>query len=70
MQTTVSQRVEKHRASLRAAGMRPVQIWIPDTRRKDFADECRRQSLMLRADDNEKEILEFMEAIADTEGWE
>ncbi len=70
MQTTVTQRVEKHRASLRAAGMRPVQIWVPDTRRKEFADECRRQSLMLRDDNNEKEILEFMEAIADTEGWE
>ena len=25
-------------------GLRPVQIWVPDTRRPDFKEECRRQS--------------------------
>lgn len=30
---------------MRAAGMRPVQIWVPDTRSADFATEARRQSL-------------------------
>ena len=42
------ERVRKHRAALRAAGLRPVQIWVPDTRRRGFAAECRRQSLSLR----------------------
>lgn len=33
------------------AGLRPVQIWVPDTRRPDFAEECRRQSrLVAQAD--------------------
>lgn len=28
------------------AGLRPVQIWVPDTRRPGFEQECRRQSLL------------------------
>ena len=36
-------RVQRRRAALRQAGLRPVQIWAPDTRRPDFAEECRRQ---------------------------
>ncbi|MGE6739065.1 antitoxin MazE family protein [Allorhizobium pseudoryzae] len=37
-------RVQKHRDSLRAAGLRPVEIWVPDTGRPGFAEECRRQA--------------------------
>ena len=44
MRTSIAERVKKHRDALRAAGLRPVQIWVPDTRRAGFADECRRQS--------------------------
>ncbi|MBC7204420.1 MAG: antitoxin MazE family protein, partial [Pusillimonas sp.] len=42
----VNQRVQKHRDARRRAGLRPVQIWVPDTRRPDFAQECRRQCLL------------------------
>jgi hypothetical protein len=44
----VAQRVQKHRLALRAAGLRPVQIWVPGTRRARFAAEYRRQCLALR----------------------
>ena len=50
MRTSISGRVQKHRAGLRACGLRPIQIWVPDTRRPGFADECRRQSRLLRND--------------------
>jgi hypothetical protein len=40
---TSSHRVQRRRDKLRAAGMRPVQIWVPDTRAPDFAGECARQ---------------------------
>ncbi|MGB8817063.1 MAG: antitoxin MazE family protein [Rhizobiaceae bacterium] len=36
--------VQKRRNAMRASGLRPVQIWIPDTRLPGFAEECRRQS--------------------------
>lgn len=65
----VSQRVQKHRDALRAAGLRPVQIWVPDTRRAGFAEECRRQSLALRGDTQETDTLNWLEQAADTENW-
>lgn len=43
-----AERVERRRAKLRAAGLRPVQIWVPDTRVPGFAEECRRQSCLVR----------------------
>lgn len=70
MSATTSLRVQKHRAALRASGLRPVQIWVPDTRRAGFAEECRRQSLSLRNDAYEHETLEQLAAVADTEGWQ
>ena len=69
MSANVVERVKRHRDGLRAAGLRPVQIWVPDTRRPGFAEECRRQSLLLRDDLHEREILDWIEAVADTEGW-
>lgn len=69
MVSNATRRVREHREKLRAAGLRPVQIWVPDTRRPGFAEECRRQSLAVRDDPQEREILEFLEKAADTEGW-
>lgn len=65
-----ARRVQRHRGQLRAAGLRPVQIWVPDTRRPGFADECRRQSRILRNDPQEAETLAWLEVVADTTGWE
>ena len=69
MTTSVTERVQKRRDNLRAAGLRPVQIWVPDTRRPAFADECRRQSMLIRDDSQEAEILNWIGDNADHEGW-
>lgn len=70
MTTSIADRVQKHRAGLRASGLRPVQIWVPDTRRSGFAEECRRQSRQLHNDSQEQETLEWLALAADTDGWE
>ena len=44
-----AQRVAKRRATLRAQGLRPVQIWVPDTRAPGFAEECARQAAIADA---------------------
>ena len=63
MPTSVSQRVQKRRETLRAAGLRPIQIWVPDTRRPGFADECRRQALVVAAADAvDRDLDGFMDA--------
>ena len=71
MATPVAARVEKRRSALRMAGLRPVQIWVPDTRRPDFAAECKRQSkLVSQADMADKDMLDFMdETLSDVDGW-
>jgi Antitoxin MazE-like len=69
MRTTIADRVQKHRAKLRAAGLRPVQIWVPDTRRSGFAKECRRQSRLLHDDPHERNILAWLAKAADRQGW-
>jgi hypothetical protein len=65
----VSERVAKYRVTLRAAGLRPVQIWVPDTRRAGFEAECRRQCLALRKDSADRKTLRWLSKVADTEGW-
>lgn len=71
MATHVNQRVQKHRDALRRAGLRPVQIWVPDTRRPGFEEECRRQSrLVAQADSADEAMRRFMdEALADVDDW-
>ncbi|MEO5661304.1 MAG: antitoxin MazE family protein [Polaromonas sp.] len=69
--THVNARVQKHRDALRMAGLRLVQIWVPDTRRPDFAQECRSQSrLAAQADRADRDMQHFMDAaLADVDGW-
>jgi hypothetical protein len=49
--TPVAKRARKRRDVLRALGLRPIQIWVPDARRPGFAEECHRQSLIVAAAD-------------------
>lgn len=68
MPFSVSERVHKRRNAMRDAGLRPVQIWVPDTRSPDFARECARQSQLVSQIDSD--LGEFMDvAIADLNEW-
>lgn len=71
MATPVAERVQKRRNALRMAGLRPVQIWVPDTRRPGFGEECRRQSkLAAQADRADVEMMGFIdEVLSDVDGW-
>lgn len=63
MPTPVSERVQKRREALRAAGLRPIQIWVPDTRRPGFAEECRRQAkIVAAADAGDHDLDAFLDA--------
>ena len=69
--TSTKERVQKRRAALRMAGLRPVQIWVPDTRQPGFAEACRRQSMLIaQADAADQDLSEFIEAaLTDIDGW-
>ena len=56
-------RVQKRRDVLRDKGYRPVQLWVPDTRRPGYAEECRRQCLLAAgADAADEDLQQFMDA--------
>lgn len=66
MPLSSSARVRKRRIALRKAGLRPVQLWVPDTRKRGFAAECRRQArLAAAADRRDGELLRFMDTALD-----
>lgn len=68
---SITERVKKHRLELRHSGMRPVQLWVPDTRLDDFAEECRRQCRVAAESDRAHESIDILmnEVLDDIEGW-
>jgi hypothetical protein len=64
MATSTALRVQKRRDALRMAGLRPVQIWVPDTRNPAFAAECKRQSnTASQADKADIGLFDFMDEV-------
>jgi hypothetical protein len=65
-----AERVKQHRAKLRLAGLRSVQLWVPDTRNAKFKIECRTQCEALRDDPHEHDLLHWIEKVSDQKGWQ
>jgi len=67
----INMRVRKHRNTLRMSGLRPIQIWVPDTRQPGFAEECRKQSqLVAQIDSTDASMQHLMSnALEDLDGW-
>ena len=65
-QTTPSSRdkVRTHRARLRAQGLRPVQVWVPDVRAKTFIAAARKQSRAIAKSEYEREDQEFIDEVS------
>lgn len=57
------QKVEAHRARLRAQGLRPIQIWVPDTRSRNFAVQASRQSRLVATSRHAAEDQAFIDAL-------
>ncbi len=63
-------KVARHRERMRAAGLRPVQFWVPDTRSPEFVERVRQQCQNLKGDPAEADVLRFTEeAATHVEGW-
>ena len=50
-----------HRAQMRARGLRAIEIWVPDTSAPGFAEEARRQSLLVAAEIGFNDTMDFIE---------
>ena len=58
-------RVRAHRARLRAQGLRPVQIWVPDVTAEGFAAEAHRQSRAVAAGEHAGDDRAFVDAVSE-----
>ena len=57
-------RMADYRQRMRAAGLRPVQIWVPDNRAPGFAEKCRQQARAVAAGDPAgDEIMRFVASV-------
>jgi len=64
-------KVVRHRERLRAAGLRPVQFWVRDTRSPEYARRIRQQCLALNDAPEETQVMDFVHAAANlVDGWE
>jgi hypothetical protein len=58
-------KVREHRERLRAQGLRPIQIWAPDTRSSAFRSEAHRQSAAVAASSQARDDQAFIDAASD-----
>ncbi len=60
-----AEKVRAYRERLRAKGLRPIQIWVPDTRSKAFIEQAHRQSLAVAKSAQSASDQDFIDAISD-----
>lgn len=65
----VRAKVREHRDRLRAQGLRPIQIWVPDVRSPSFKDEAHRQSQAVAASEHARLDQAFIDAVSDSD-WD
>jgi hypothetical protein len=65
---TGAERVRKHREKMRAAGLKPVTIWVPDVNTPEYQAKIDRAIDLINASDSEKEILDELSGV-DFDGW-
>lgn len=63
-----AERVRKHREKMKAAGLKPVTIWVPDVNTPEYRAKVVRAIDVINASESEKEILEELSSV-DFDGW-
>jgi len=65
-----AQKMRNYRNRMKAAGLRPIQLWVPDIRSQKIVAEIRRQSIRVSSATEEPRIMDFVESVMDHEEWE
>jgi hypothetical protein len=58
-----ARRVRAYRERLRAQGLRPIQIWVPDVRSPQFVEQAHLQSVAVASSAHEADDQAFIDAI-------
>jgi hypothetical protein len=63
--STSRDKVRAHRKRLRQQGLRPIQIWVPDMRSRNFVTEAHRQSLAVAKSPDAEQDQDFIDAVSE-----
>ena len=61
---SVLDRVREHRQRLRAQGLRPIQIWVPNVPAPEFAAQAHQQSLAVASSSTAAQDQAFIDALS------
>jgi hypothetical protein len=64
-----AKRVQKHRDKMKAAGLKPVTIWVPDVNAPGFKEQIARAVEIINADADSQRVMEEMLALSDFSDW-
>ena len=67
--TDGAKRVRKHREKMKAAGLKPVTIWVPDVNSPEFKARVAREIELINADPESERVMEEMLALSDFSDW-
>ncbi len=62
----IQHKVREYRRRMRERGLRPIQLWVPDTRTEAFRTEAHRQSLAVADSAGAADDQAFIDAITDS----
>lgn len=67
--TDGAKRVRKHREKMKAAGLKPVTIWVADVNAPGYQEEIRRQCELINASADSERVIDEMLSVADFSDW-
>ena len=67
--TDGAKRVRKHREKMKAAGLKPVTIWVPDRNAPGYREQLERDIALINADADSMLVMEQMLSVADFSDW-
>jgi hypothetical protein len=67
--TDGAKRVRKHREKMKAAGLKPVTIWVPDVNAPGYRESIRRQCELINASADSERVIDEMLSVADFSDW-
>jgi len=62
------EKFRRYRASLKARGLRQIQLWVPDTTAPDFPAMIERQLRQVEETPEDRETLDLIDKVADWDG--
>ena len=66
---TGAERVRKHREKMKAAGLKPVTIWIPDVNNPEYQAKIERACRAINASKDSQIVLDGMLELTDISDW-